>query len=104
VHVHLNQEPAQISIPAPVVNITHERAENPAPVVNVTVEPTPVTVHVEPTPLSVNVEPAQVTVELEANLPEQNITLEMPARKTETVIERDALGRIKSTTQTETDA
>jgi lambda family phage portal protein len=103
VHVHLNQEPAQISIPAPVVNITNQRESNPAPVVNVTVEPTPVTVHVEPTPVNVNVEPAQVTVELEANLPEQNITLEMPARRTETVIERDGLGRIKSTTQLESD-
>lgn len=103
VHVHLNQEPMQVSIPAPVVNITNERDANPAPVVNVTVEPAPVTVHVEPTPIQVDVQPAQVTVELEANLPEQNITLEMPARKTVTTIERDGLSRIKSTTQIETD-
>lgn len=103
VHVHLNQEPTQISIPAPVVNITNQRDANPAPVVNVTVEPAPVTVHVEPTPIQVDVQPAQVTVELEANLPEQNITLEMPARKTETRITRDGLGRIKETTQIETD-
>jgi hypothetical protein len=58
-----------------------------APTVNVAAP----TVNVEPTPVTVqnNVLPAK---------------LEMPARKTETTIERDQYGNLVRTTQIETDA
>ena len=75
----------------------------PQPIINVTVEPTPVTVDVAAPDVTVNVEPPVTNLSLEANMPAPNITVDLPARKTVTDIKRDGLGRIQSTTQTETD-
>lgn len=94
VNVAINSEPVRVLMPE-----TRE-----APIVNVHVEPAPVNVNVEPTPVNVTVEPAQVQVALEATLPPAEVSVELPARRTETTITRDASGRIISTSQIEQDA
>lgn len=81
------------------------------------VEPTPVTVHndvqpaavttevrVEPTPVTVNNQVQPTPVTLEATLPPANVTVSLPERVSKTQIERDASGRIKTSTTVEKDA
>lgn len=83
--------------PAPIINVA-------APVVNVAPPQVNVTNEVQPTAVAVNV--AAPVVNLEAALPEPvvNVALEMPARRTDTTIERDAAGRIVRSSSVEAQA
>lgn len=105
-HVTLNQEPITINVPAQKAGDVHltlpeQRAaevhvtlpEQKAPDVHVTVEAPAIDVKVEP--------PA---VTLEAVLPQPQVIVSMPNRKTVGTIERDSLGNIVRTTQVESDA
>lgn len=49
------------------------------------------------------VEPTPVTLEATINAPPAEVTVSLPARKTETTVERDAAGNIVHATQVETD-
>lgn len=81
-------------IPPAIINIPEIRLpEMPAPIVNVTVPQRDITV---PAPVvNVTVQPADVQLEAQ---------LSMPARKSESTIERDAQGNVTRTTTVETDA
>jgi lambda family phage portal protein len=95
------------------------RQEAPTIVNEIHVDPTPVTVHndvrpsptsvhnevrVEPTPVTVRNEVQPTPVNLEATLPPLDIKLSLPDRVSKTQIERDASGRIKTSTTVEKDA
>jgi lambda family phage portal protein len=84
---HIPPTTVENRVDAPVVNVAAPDVKVEAPTVNVAAP----TVNVEPTPVTVqnNVLPAK---------------LELPARKTETTIERDQYGNLVRTTQIETDA
>ncbi len=89
---------APITVHTPEVQVRAEASPAPVHITN-EVRPTPVEVRAElsPTPVVVHnhVEPAQVAVDVTATL---------PARRTETAIERDARGNIIKSISTETDA
>jgi len=70
-------------------------------------------IHVEPTPIHIaapeirniiEVEPTPITMEARIETPPPEVTVNLPARRTETTIERDASGNIARATQIETDA
>lgn len=80
-------QPAGVTLPEVVVHSHVAVPEAPAPLVNVTAEVTPPAVHVAVTN---DVQPAAVN-------------LNLPPRKIETAVFRDAAGQIASATQIETD-
>ncbi len=92
---HITMPPVEnhFEMQAPVVNVT--TPEQQAPVVNVTLP--------EMTPnFAVDVKSPDVHVE--AQLPAPEVQVILPARKTETKVTYDAMDRIVSSTQIETDA
>lgn len=106
--------------PAPVFNVTANITTPPVAVTNV-VGPTPVTIEnnvaapavtienvVEPTPVTIenNVAAPAVTVENNQTIVAQagEVTVNLPDRKTETEISRNAKGEITKTIQLETNA
>lgn len=96
---HIGQPTVHNHLPPPTVEV---KASDPAPVTVVNqVQPTPVeisnTVNVQPTPVD-------VTANFEAVVQPAEVVLEMPNRRTETTVERDASGNIVKTTQMETTA
>jgi hypothetical protein len=52
----------------------------------------------------VHVAAPEVEVRVEATMPAPEVNVNLPARKTESTVERDSSGRIFKTTQIETDA
>ncbi|MFZ4498924.1 MAG: phage portal protein [Burkholderiales bacterium] len=93
--VKVNVEPPairnEIHTPAPVVNVE-------SPTVNVA----PAEVRVDAP--QVHVAAPEVEVRVEATMPTPEVNVNLPARKTESTVERDSSGRIVKTTQIETDA
>lgn len=98
-----------VNVAAPVINLPEMRHETTvaAPVINL--PEMRADVHVNPTPINVaapnvkvDVAAPEVQVEVEATLPPPEIRVELPARKTDTLIERDANGNISRATQVET--
>ena len=73
-HIHMSSPDVQVEQRQPVINVA-------APVVHV----------------------AAPVVHLEANLPEQNITVTLPSRRTHTTVKRDSSGNLVSATQVESD-
>jgi len=80
-----------IDVAAPIMRIAAHMPEQP---------PAAVHAHFE----AQMPEPAAVTVNVQNNMPPAEISLKLPARKTETDVRRDADGNIVHATQTETDA
>lgn len=73
-----------VNMPETVVNVAAPEVKVDAPVVNI--------------------EPAQVTVELEAKMPAPEVTVNLPARRIDSTIQRDASGNIIGSQQIERDA
>ena len=86
---HIPPTLVENKVDAPIVNVAAPDVKVEAPTVNVAAP----NVSVEPTPLVVQNHVAPAAVKLE-----------LPARKTETTIERDQYGNLVRATQTETDA
>lgn len=106
VHYHapaVNVAPADVhvenlipAVEAPVVNVTNAITER---------EIAPPVINVQPSEVRVDVAPPNVEVSVEAIMPEQKtptVVVELPARRTETEIIRDAAGNIAKATQVET--
>lgn len=93
VNNHIPQTLVENKVETPVVNVAAPDVKVEAPTVNVAAPV--VNNEVQPAPVEVvnHVAPAEVEVKLQ-----------MPARKTETVIERDQYGNLVKAVQTETDA
>jgi len=95
-----NQVPEQaapvVNVAAPEVNVTNQVPEQPAPVVNVAAPEVNVTNQVPEQPAP--------TVNIVNDVQPADVRVELPSRKTETTIVRDASGNIASATQIETDA
>lgn len=109
------QRPTAPPVPMNVTMQPHIYMTNHVPDIkmgDIKVEPPIVHVHPGPVTLepvfnvpapTVNVQPPDVHVTVEATMPTPDIKLEMPARKTESTVERDGTGRIVRTTQIERD-
>lgn len=100
--------------PAEPVNVVINN-HIPQTLVQNSIEPTPVEVHVDnkvdvPTPdVNVSVAAPEVTVAaptvtVQNEVQPAEVTVKLPARKTETTVERDSKGNIVKSTQIETDA
>ena len=106
VHYHA----APINVATPEVRIDNHVAAPESPAITVTNEiherdNAPQTIVVQPSEVRVDVAAPEVTVEVEAIMPEQKtptVVVELPARRTETEIIRDAAGNIAKATQVET--
>ena len=106
--VHIHQAP--ISVATPEVRIDNHIAAPEAPINHIINEihereVAPPTIVVQPSEVRVDVAAPEVNVEVEAVMPEQKtptVVVELPARKTETNIIRDAAGNIARAEQIET--
>lgn len=101
--------PTRMVIEGPLATIAPPPVEVRVEAPSVNVQPTPVevrveapSVHVHPTPVEVRVEAPEVTVAA----PDVTVhnSLRLPARRTESTIERDSAGRVARTVQVERDA
>lgn len=93
VTIHLPEQTHQIDVAAPVVNVA------PA---EVTIQPQDIHVAAPAITVENRVEPTPVSIVNE--LPPPEVTVNLPARRTETTIERDRAGNIVRAEQLETDA
>jgi hypothetical protein len=108
VHVSL----PKIDIPPIHINVPDVKLEIPAPVVHVAAPDVHVDVHVpEAAPPTIKVDVAAPVVHVaapevhvEATLPAPEITVSLPARKTETTVTRDKNGEMTGSTSLERDA
>ena len=98
-HVTLNQAEVRVDVQPQDI-----RVEQPAIHNTIQVEPTPI--HIAPPEIRniIEVEPTPITMEARIETPAPEVTVNLPARRTETTIERDAAGNIARASQIETDA
>lgn len=89
---HMPDVKANVQVDGTVVNVPPAEVKYTAPEIKVDVAAPNVTVAAP-----------EVNVEVEATLPPPEVNVNLPARKTESTIERDSTGRITKTTQIETD-
>ena len=87
VHNVVNVEPTPVNVAAPVVNVAAPDVHVAAPVVNMA---------------SPDVHVTAPVVNIENNQPPAEVTVNLPARKTESDVRRDKNGNITHVTQTET--
>ena len=80
------------------------RVEQPVIHNTVQVEPTPIHIAAPEIRNIIEVEPTPLTLEARIETPAPEVTVNLPARRTETTIERDANGNIARASQIETDA
>jgi HK97 family phage portal protein len=124
--VNVPEQPVNVTVESPIVNVAAPHVQMDAPIVNVAapdvsvnvpdtvvnVPETVVNVHVpeQKQPIvnvqqaAVTVQPPKVDVHVEAKMPVPEVTVNMPARQSETQIERDQNCRIVRSTTFEQDA
>lgn len=98
-HVTLNQGDIRMEVQPQDI-----RVEQPAIHNTVQVEPTPIHIAAPEIRNIIEVEPTPITMEARIETPAPEVTVNLPARRTETTIERDANGNIARASQIETDA
>lgn len=95
--ITLNQAEIRVDVPPAEVTVSPPVIHN-----EISVEPTPIQIAAPEIRNEITIEPTPVT--LEANIDMPPVQVQLPARRTETVVERDALGNIARATQLEQDA
>lgn len=98
-HVTLNQAEVRVDVQPQEI-----RVEQPAIHNTVQVEPTPIHIAAPEIRNIIEVEPTPLTLEARIETPAPEVTVNLPARRTETTIERDGAGNIVRAEQLETDA
>jgi lambda family phage portal protein len=98
-HVTLNQAEVRVDVQPQEI-----RVEQPAIHNTIQVEPTPIHIAAPEIRNIIEVEPTPITMEARIETPAPEVTVNLPARRTETTIERDASGNIARASQIETDA
>lgn len=95
--VTLNQAEVRINVEPPAVNVAQPEIRN-----EIIVEPTPIQIAAPEIRNIIEVEPTPIVAEVNVEMPAPEVSVQLPARKTETTIVRDQNGEISSTTQIET--
>lgn len=98
-HVTLNQAEIRVDVPAAQVHVAQPEIHNA-----ITVEPTPIQIAAPEIRNIIEVEPTPVNLEARIDVPAPEVTVNLPARRTDTTILRDAAGNITRAEQIETDA
>jgi hypothetical protein len=101
IHPHVTLNQAEIKVDVQPQEI---RVEQPAIHNAIQVEPTPIHIAAPEIRNIIEVEPTPITMEARIETPPPEVTVNLPPRRTETTIERDASGNIARATQIETDA
>lgn len=95
--VTLNQAEVRINVEPPAVNVAQPEIRN-----EIIVEPTPIQIAAPEIRNIIEVEPTPIIAEVNVEVPPPEVSVQLPARKTETTIVRDDNGDIASATQIET--
>jgi lambda family phage portal protein len=98
-HITLNQAEIRVDVPPQAVTIAQPAIHN-----EIRVEPTPIHIAAPEIRNEITVEPTPVTLEANIDMPPTQVQVQLPARRTETLVERDAAGNIARATQVEQDA
>ncbi|MCU0843216.1 MAG: phage portal protein, partial [Thiobacillaceae bacterium] len=96
-NITFNQAAIRVDVPPAEVTVTPPVIHN-----EISVEPTPIQIAAPEIRNEITVEPTPVT--LEANIDMPPVQVQLPSRRTETLVERDANGNISRATQLEQDA
>lgn len=95
--VTLNQAEVRVHVEPAPINVAQPEIRN-----EIIVEPTPIQIAAPEIRNIIEVEPTPIVAEVNVEMPAPEVSVQLPARKTETTIVRDQNGEISSTTQIET--
>jgi len=98
-HITLNQAEVRVDVQPQAITVPTPEIRN-----EITVQPADVQIAAPEIRNIIDVSPTPVEIRAEIDLPAPEVTVNLPSRKTETTIERDANGNIVSASQIETDA